>query len=66
MEGCDPALKDVGLTRADVYGIMAPPWWGRSRREFMRAAAERRNSAIERARLMRYNWHRLHDPAALR
>ena len=29
---------------------MAEPWWGRSRRELLRAAAERRNTAIERAR----------------
>ena len=50
MEGSEPAFKDVGLTRADLHGIMAEPWWGRSRRELMRAAAERRNSAIERAR----------------
>jgi uncharacterized protein YjiS (DUF1127 family) len=50
MEGGDPALKDVGLTRADLQGIMAEPWWGRSRRQLMGAAAERRNTAIERAR----------------
>jgi uncharacterized protein YjiS (DUF1127 family) len=52
MAGGDPILKDVGLTRGDLNGIMAEPWWGRSRRELMRAAAERRNSAIERARWM--------------
>jgi uncharacterized protein YjiS (DUF1127 family) len=66
MEGGEPALNDVGLTRADLHGIMAVPWWGRDRREFMRAAAERRNSAIGPARWMRCNWHRPHDPSALR
>jgi uncharacterized protein YjiS (DUF1127 family) len=50
LEGSDPALKDIGLTRGDLQGIMSEPWWGRSRRELMRAAAERRNSAIDRAR----------------
>jgi hypothetical protein len=29
-------------TRADQQGVMARRWWGRGRREFMRAAAERR------------------------
>lgn len=52
IEGGDPILRDVGLTRGDVQGIMAEPWWGRSRRELLRAAAERRNTAIERARWM--------------
>ena len=52
MEGGDPVLKDVGLTPGDLRGIMAEPWWGRSRRDLMRAAAERRNAAIERARWM--------------
>ena len=49
-EGGDRMLRDVGLTQADLNGIMAEPWWGRSRRELLRAAAERRNTAIERAR----------------
>src|SRR6476646_4544655 len=48
--GGDPILRDLGLTRGDVHGIMAEPWWGRSRRQLLRAAAERRNTAIERAR----------------
>src|SRR5262245_46862177 len=48
--GGDPVLRDLGLTRTDLHGVMAGPWWGRSRRELMRAAAERRNTAIERAR----------------
>src|SRR5581483_9011878 len=52
IESGDPVLKDVGLTRGDLQGIMAAPWWGRSRRQLMRAAAERRNAAIERARWM--------------
>jgi len=52
IEGGDPVLKDVGLTRGDLRGIMAEPWWSRSRRDLMRAAAERRNTAIERARWM--------------
>ena len=52
MEGGDPMLKDIGLTRGDLQGIVAEPWWGRSRRELMSAAAERRNVAIERARWM--------------
>ena len=49
-EGGDPILRDLGLTRGDVQGIMAEPWWGRSRRQLLRAAAERRNTAIERAK----------------
>jgi uncharacterized protein YjiS (DUF1127 family) len=48
----EPMLRDLGLTRGDVHSIMAEPWWGRSRRELLRAAAERRNTAIERARWM--------------
>jgi uncharacterized protein YjiS (DUF1127 family) len=49
--GGDPMLRDLGLTRGDLHGIMAEPWWGRSRRQLLRAAAERRNAAIEHA-----NW----------
>jgi uncharacterized protein YjiS (DUF1127 family) len=52
IEGGEPILKDVGLTRGDLQGIMAEPWWGRGRRDLARAAAERRNTAIERARCM--------------
>ena len=52
IESGDPVLKDVGLTRGDLQGIMAEPWWGRSRRQLLRAATERRNAAIERARWM--------------
>ena len=48
--GGDPMLRDLGLTRGDLNGIMAEPWWGRSRRQLVRAAAERRNTAIERAK----------------
>src|SRR5438552_11440938 len=40
----DPMLRDVGLTPGDLNGIMAEPWWGRSRRQLLRAAAERRNT----------------------
>src|SRR4051794_24676109 len=49
-EGGDPILRDLGLTRGDVQGIMAEPWWGRSRRQMLRAAAERRNTAIDRVK----------------
>jgi uncharacterized protein YjiS (DUF1127 family) len=49
-QGGDPMLRDLGLTRGDLQGIMAEPWWGRSRRQMLRAAAERRNTAIERAK----------------
>lgn len=48
--GGDTMLRDIGLTRGDLNGIMAEPWWGRSRRQLLSAAAERRNTAIERAR----------------
>jgi uncharacterized protein YjiS (DUF1127 family) len=49
-QGGDPMLRDLGLTRGDLHGIMAEPWFGRSRRQLLRAAAERRNTAIERAK----------------
>jgi uncharacterized protein YjiS (DUF1127 family) len=48
--GGEPILRDLGLTRGDLQGIIAEPWWGRSRRQMLRAAAERRNAAIERAK----------------
>lgn len=50
LHGADERLlRDIGLTRADLNGILAEPWWGRSSRQLMRAAIERRNQAIARA-----------------
>ncbi len=42
-------LRDIGLTRVDVRGLVAGHWWTHTSRRLLATAAARRNDAIAAA-----------------